>query len=244
MVGLTGSDGRVSLGIIETGEGEEEKVVSMQVGKHDAEAWTLAFLPDGEGILAGGDDSAIRMIELSEDHDHAANDGSERHVAARYTSWADKKIHGAGVTAILPLHVDDEKALVVSGSYDDNIRLLSISATGQRRVLAESNLGGGVWRLKLLSRTPNLPANHGVEKWRSEPPPTEIVLLVSCMHAGTRVVKLSKSGEEWKFEVLFKFEEHESMNYGSDAQPMKDKQGRTTVISTSFYDRLLCLWRF
>jgi diphthamide biosynthesis protein 7 len=44
--------------------------------------------------------------------------------------------------------------------------------------------------------------------------------------------------------VLGKFEEHKSMNYGSDSQPGVDGKGRRTVISTSFYDRLLCLWRF
>ncbi|KAF1921214.1 hypothetical protein BDU57DRAFT_584418 [Ampelomyces quisqualis] len=245
MVGMTLSDGRVCLGIIETESNDDgEEVQTMELAKHDLEAWTLAFLPDGSSILSGGDDSAIKMIELSEDQDHDAPDGSDRHVSARYTSWTDKKIHGAGVTAILPLHIDNQSALVLTGSYDDSIRLLRISPTGRKQVLADVNLGGGVWRLKLLARSPTLPAHNAVEKWRSEPPPTEIVLLVSCMHAGTRVVKLSREGEDWKFKVLAKFEEHESMNYGSDAQPGRDKEGRATVVSTSFYDRLLCLWRF
>jgi diphthamide biosynthesis protein 7 len=65
------------------------------------------------------------------------------------------------------------------------------------------------------------------------------------MHAGSRVVRLSKSAtKEWGFEVLAKFEEHKSMNYGSDCQPDLNDEGQRTFITTSFYDRMLCLWRY
>jgi diphthamide biosynthesis protein 7 len=247
MVGMTCSDGSISLGVIDQDESEDGgRGMTLDLAKHDLEAWTLAFALDGSGVLSGGDDSALKLIELSEDHDHEDTNTTDdgRYKLARYTSWTDKKIHSAGITAILPLHLDNEAGLVITGSYDDTIRLLHISPSGQRRVLTDMNLGGGVWRLKLLDRKPTLPANHAVEKWRSEPPPTEVLLLVSCMHAGARVVKLRKEGEEWKFEVLAKMEEHASMNYGSDCQPRMDKEGRRTFVSTSFYDRLLCLWRF
>jgi diphthine methyl ester acylhydrolase len=71
------------------------------------------------------------------------------------------------------------------------------------------------------------------------------------MHAGTRVLRLKRdpsSGDTpWKFEVLAKFEEHESMNYGSDAQLGQQQHGHgqqlKTIVSTSFYDKRLCLWR-
>jgi diphthamide biosynthesis protein 7 len=86
-------------------------------------------------------------------------------------------------------------------------------------------------------------------------------LLASCMHAGTRIVRLTSSeGGEWEFGVQAKFEEHKSMNYGSDVQPLiggggaggvegegdqqQEKEERKRVIvSTSFYDRLMCVWR-
>lgn len=63
------------------------------------------------------------------------------------------------------------------------------------------------------------------------------------MHAGSRVVRLCK-GENgiWKFDVVARFEEHNSMNYGSDVQP-SDGTAKS-IVSTSFYDKLLCLWRF
>lgn len=64
------------------------------------------------------------------------------------------------------------------------------------------------------------------------------------MHAGTRIVRLMQGRDSsWNFEVLAKFEEHRSMNYGSDVQ--FDEDGSTkAIISTSFYDKLLCLWKF
>lgn len=64
------------------------------------------------------------------------------------------------------------------------------------------------------------------------------------MHAGTRIVKLSQAPDSsWTFEVLAKFEEHQSMNYGTDVQPDQDNSTKA-FISTSFYDKLLCLWKF
>lgn len=68
------------------------------------------------------------------------------------------------------------------------------------------------------------------------------VVLASCMHAGTRIVELRRDQSDvWTFNVLAKFEEHKSMNYGSDVQP--GHSDTKTFISTSFYDRLLCVWK-
>ena len=84
------------------------------------------------------------------------------------------------------------------------------------------------------------------------------------MHAGARVVRLTHDstadggGGTWAFEVVARFVEHESMNYGSDVQPIAtgnsasetekgDDEGKGNhrmrkVVSTSFYDKRLCLW--
>ena len=71
-------------------------------------------------------------------------------------------------------------------------------------------------------------------------------ILASCMHAGARIVRIQADDEgNWSIEVLAKFEEHKSMNYGSDAQPeASGYSGPRIIVSTSFYDKLLCLWRF
>jgi diphthamide biosynthesis protein 7 len=77
------------------------------------------------------------------------------------------------------------------------------------------------------------------------------------MHAGTRVVRLSRCGDGWEFGVLAKFEEHKSMNYGSDVQPLltgvggdggveggaEQQHEKRVIVSTSFYDKLMCVWR-
>lgn len=72
------------------------------------------------------------------------------------------------------------------------------------------------------------------------------------MHAGARVLRLCKGASasgSWRFEVIAKFTEHGSMNYGSDVQPVigsagAEKARERMVVSTSFYDKLLCVWRF
>lgn len=150
VVGVTLSDGSVRLCRLDEGKDAGGLLVEATqtiVQKHELEAWTLAFPPPREhrggriDVFSGGDDavlkfSSVNSSELNEDID-------PREVNLE-VSWQDRKIHQAGVTAILPLTSD----LVVTGSYDDHIRLLSCPKVGRRKVLAEANLGGGVWRLK------------------------------------------------------------------------------------------------
>lgn len=237
-VGMTLSTGKVCLGKVDL-----ENPSHLDVGLHELEAWTLAFLPDGTGIYSGGDDSALNYMELPRDHP----DSKEEIFGANYApswimSWSDKKAHHAGVTAILPIHVDSGNTWILTGSYDDHIRLIHAPTVGRRQVHAEMDLGGGVWRLKVLNK--KMPAQAAANSSEAVQPPEEILLLVSCMHAGARIVKLVRNGDDWTFEVLAKFEEHKSMNYGSDSQVGLNVKGERTFVSTSFYDRLLCLWRY
>lgn len=103
------------------------------IHKHELEAWTLAFAPKSTSVLSGGDDIVLQCSQINDLRDPPR-------------LWQDRKIHEAGVTAILPI----SETLVVTGSYDDHIRLLLTPAIGRRQILASLNLGGGVWRLKLL----------------------------------------------------------------------------------------------
>jgi diphthamide biosynthesis protein 7 len=108
-------------------------------------------------------------------------------------------------------------------------------------------LGGGVWRLQLV-RTECVSLEGG-EEWK-------FLVLASCMHAGTRVVRVTRKlghggeGSVWGIDVLAEFTEHESMNYASDVWKPEggyDLQGKEMsellFVSSSFYDRRLCLWR-
>ncbi|KJY02540.1 hypothetical protein TI39_contig43g00002 [Zymoseptoria brevis] len=215
---------------------------------HSLETWFLSFSPtttsdNSSSVYTGGDDGVLLVSSLPPFHD------TDSEAINLPTRLRDRKSHQAGVTSIQTLPTASQsRELVLTGSYDDHIRLLSLPMpgyTGRVQVLAELNLGGGVWRLSFLF--PPEQTDAGLE----------MMMLASCMHAGTRIVRLHRPAQsgggggedegEWEFEVLARFEEHQSMNYGSDVQPgvgVEDGKGRRRrkIVSTSFYDRLLCVW--
>ncbi|QDS71613.1 hypothetical protein FKW77_006799 [Venturia effusa] len=204
---------------------------------HELEAWTSCFSSTGEELLfSGGDDAVLQYTTTPTAFQHKQDDEADSEESPT-PKTLPKKFHNAGITSILPLH----HSLLLTGSYDDHIRLLLTHP--RPTLLADLNLGGGVWRLKLLSSSneaPNEASNE--EKGIYD-------ILASCMHAGTRIVRLTMDGVgETGFEVLATFEENESMNYGSDVQPRREGGEEVlrgfVVVSTSFYDRRVCLWRF
>ncbi|KAH7139185.1 hypothetical protein B0J11DRAFT_423585 [Dendryphion nanum] len=228
---VTLSTGEVELRKIPFDE-DQNSTLEVTLGTHSLEAWTAAFLPDVSAIYSGGDDSTLICYGFSDTTSEGSGGSFETNwiEGNRTVLWSDRKTHGAGVTAILPLPTNSDQILLLTGSYDDHIRLISAPSFGRRSILAEGNLGGGVWRLKLLQCNQNF---------------TDILILASCMYAGARIVKLFQDAKsEWHFEVVAKFEEHKSMNYASECLPEINEKGHRTFITTSFYDRLLCLWRF
>ncbi|EEH18905.2 hypothetical protein PABG_01224 [Paracoccidioides brasiliensis Pb03] len=177
------------------------------------------------------------------------------------------KHHGAGITAILPLFSDAGKTVLLTGCYDEYLRVYKFAGRGE--VLAEKWLGGGVWRLNVITEVEEGPLtteeDSNVRRARS------YLILASCMHAGARIVRItcSTGGEEgllavkWDIEVLAEFTEHESMNYASDvwrgnggagsgAMPgsggqdqlqRTDRDSKLLCVSSSFYDKRVCVWR-
>ena len=148
LIGFTLSDGSVCL--CESTEGgvwsQDAVTFKTTIQQHTLEAWTLAFVGESPtNVLSGGDDCVLQYSTIIDFDEHEGH-------------WQDRKLHGAGVTAIMPL----TSSLVVTGSYDDHIRLISFSRTSRRLCLAEANLGGGVWRLKTLSMN-TLPVQEGIE---------------------------------------------------------------------------------
>ena len=209
---------------------------------HTLEVWTLAFLPrifDKPILFSGGDDSMICANWFDLRHQGPWGPPGLPGRIDRDLLPPDRKIHSAGVTAILPLvaTADPGEQIVVTGSYDEYIRVLSApkSSFGSNwRPLAEKRLGGGVWRLKLIK-------SHF---WQGS---NTFTILASCMHAGARIIDIQRSTDSgWKVRTRAKFNEHESMNYASDARQEPSHSGRHmfTVVSTSFYDKKLCLWKY
>lgn len=110
-----------------------------------------------------------------------------------------------------------------------------------------------VYRSNMHMHPTNLTSQRQLTIFTHSPEHKSYTLLASCMHAGSRIVRLESprssaegSSGEWAFSVLAKFEEHKSMNYGSDVQPVQrgKEGGRRTIVSTSFYDKLMCVWQF
>ncbi|RMY29182.1 hypothetical protein D0866_08875 [Hortaea werneckii] len=144
VIGLTLSDGRAVVCRARQGDlwAGDQGIEITTAFSHSLEAWWLAFSPSYSGALdlySGGDDQLLQQTVEGEEPEQCTS------------LWQDRRIHQAGITYILPLSQD----LILTGSYDDHIRLISAPAVGRRQVLAEANLGGGVWRIKLLSHHPS-----------------------------------------------------------------------------------------
>lgn len=141
LLAATLSDGGVSYCEIADDFAEIENDMSVSspaLLRHELEAWTVAFSPISAGVFSGGDDCALRYMRPSWGPDGI--NGIE-------ASWQDKRLHDAGVTALVPL--SDE--LIVTGSYDDHVRLIYAPPVGRRQILADRDLEGGVWRLKMAA---------------------------------------------------------------------------------------------
>ncbi|KAM0474602.1 hypothetical protein ACHAPX_007546 [Trichoderma viride] len=218
--------------------------------QNSLEAWCIAFSPADAtsnatnqpiSVYCGGDDSALRYTTCHWKGEDDQSDPSSL-LNMPFGPMTIKGQHDAGVTAILPLpqSAQDHGRIVVTGSYDDHLRVFAIhdlhESYGLKRVqlLTDANLGGGVWRLKLTD----------IQTVGSS---TRIRILASCMYAGARLVEIvtDNSGQSWNCVVLARFEEHKSMNYASDISSLyPTADGRIRIVSTSFYDKLLCLWEY
>ncbi|KAI1332190.1 hypothetical protein F5Y16DRAFT_407505 [Xylariaceae sp. FL0255] len=258
LLAITTSDYRVYILRVDDGW-DSILLTSEPIITHTLEAWTVAFSPfldpcpakDKDNgvmsssecmIFSGGDDSQFlsTRFRYSLDLDNRAGIDSDE-------LWPNPTIaargHTAGVTAILPIPVELSSGVrvVLTGSYDDclrvytfPVRVVGVMAQGSK-LLAEENLGGGVWRLKLIE----LEQTGSPDSW-------SVLVLASCMHAGSRIIRVTGVGSEGcDIRVLGVFTEHRSMNYGGDFQPGTGVKGRRLrCISTSFYDKLVCLWEF
>lgn len=75
----------------------------------------------------------------------------------------------------------------------------------------------------------------------------EYIVLATCMRVGCKILRITKSeSEDWTIDILAHTGVHQSMNYASDFVPMSlgDISSERTIVSTSFYDRLLFVWKY
>lgn len=228
------SNGKV---VILSFDSDNDSLCTVQA--HDLEAWYVTWDYSDRAILySGGDDSALCVLSSVSDHpqcDKTDLERSDEQVEAQITRLSkNSKIHGAGVTAILPLGKNDAGEMIIAtGSYDEHLRLLRCSSqSGKCQLEAEAKMGGGVWRMCLIGDRPTQIPRSGTFR-----------VLASCMHAGPRIVELHLTHEgTWSIRILARFSGHESMNYASGI--LRDEEPGSRIVSSSFYDQKLCLWRF
>ncbi|EER44560.1 conserved hypothetical protein [Histoplasma capsulatum var. duboisii H88] len=260
------SDGRVSIFHTNSPSHDfsQDSMTEIVLPGEPVEVWFTAFhygksLSGKENLLlfSGDDFGVLRVHEFVAD-----GEGDEK----QRPLWAEGqfpaqttdvsvggKHHGAGITAILPLFTEGSDTVLLTGSYDEYLRVYKFS--GQASVLAEERLGGGVWRLMVITEVENEPlAMEGSSDIRSH----SYFVLASCMHAGVRIVRVTCSvGKDtsaagvWEIETLAQFTEHESMNYASDVWRGGTKVGTQIgkesdsllCVSSSFYDKRVCVWK-
>lgn len=102
------------------------------------------------------------------------------------------------------------------GSYDEHVTLWDRRKLKQP--ISRLHVGGGVWRVR----------------WHPHNPQR---LLVAGMHSGFHVIKVLEDTTS----VMTSFTEHESLAYGVDWLPSKNRQ---LVASCSFYDRCFKIWEY
>jgi diphthine methyl ester acylhydrolase len=229
-------------------------IAEAHIFEHQDLAWCVALLPSKSLVphkvvaFTGGDDSVLT---------HSLFD-AEPPGLTPLLEPVKISGHDAGVTAILPLPIQDggggvARQLLLTGSYDEGLRVywsqgpylfdendqpLEYGEIHPRLTmfLKKLDMGGGVWRLKLISFSRK---------------PFMARVLASCMHAGPRIIDIEGSMEygepdsDLKMTIAASFDEHKSMNYASDfLVPSPGVRGHLVCLSTSFYDRKLCVWEF
>ena len=284
-------------------EAEELPILSEDINSHEEAAWNVASLPtfDFDGnfhhiLFSGGDDS--RLIASMVEQDTCSN--LERLLMAPPTHlWSNRKMHGSGVTSILPLprpqpiQTKDRPILptpLLTGGYDENFNLHAIAPQTHRATpLASLEMRGGVWRMKLMDTyLVRIPTNDTIIPNILIPNnfQTHYLILVSNSHAGCKIIRLIhdsspsasppapsralfpthavSTDKEWtiKIEAFFRAG-HSTLVYSSDFRKewklvnnpvglvgqqtggrLEGDIGMYTVVSTSFYDKQICVWNW
>ncbi|XP_020097508.1 diphthine methyltransferase [Ananas comosus] len=176
---------------------------------HEFELWATSFDIFHQHLLyAGSDDCHFSCWDLRQNPSSLV--------------FQNAKSHKMGVCCITQSPLDQN--ILLTGSYDEFLRVWDIRSTTKPVNEKSIHLGGGVWRIK----------HH---------PYISGLVLAACMHGGFAVVKIG----EGDVSLLETYSKHESLAYGADWQKggcLDNQSSKTLVAATcSFYDRLLRIWQ-
>lgn len=210
------SDGSIKIFDV-TPDGGLVQLEGLDWGAHSLEAWMATWSREpsrrGNVVYSGGDDAIFQAWDLRESN---GSNGSNQ--PARL--FVDRKTHGAGVTCVGELGGEHT---VMTGSYDNNLRIWDWRNSMKPVVEASLDLGGGVWRLKPKPDDPT-------------------VVLAATMYDGFKLLRLKRDGAVW-IEHLADFPTQrtdKTLAYGAS---WCQEPGLNGLAATcSFYDNLLSLW--
>ena len=188
-----------------------------QWNAHSLEAWISCWsrVDDKKEniIYSGGDDAVFQAWDIR------AEDPSR--------VFMDRKTHQAGVCCVTETPSDPN--IVLTGSYDQNIRIWDWRNTNRPVCTTQCDTGGGVWRLKSNPHNPR-------------------VLLAACMYNGFFIYKImpGDGNNALKLVECEQYPHQQTLSYGAAWQfPRPDSQHLTrkdVVATCSFYDNLLHIW--
>lgn len=188
------------------------------VAAHSFEAWIAAFDQHNPNVVySGGDDLAFNIWDI-------------RSLSfLKVHSDFKRPAHGAGVTSCVSHPTDSNH--MFTGSYDESIRMWDVRNVKAPVAVCETEIGGGVWRMK----------------W--EPGTSECHrLAVAGMYSGFHILscnglKLQRLHSDPQGKV------NQSIAYGVSWQrlPANDEvanRGAPSYLSTcSFYDKTVRVWQ-
>lgn len=174
---------------------------------HTLEAWVSTWSRSrdtiGSIVYSGGDDALFQAWDVRD----ASQEPSRR--------FLDRKTHQAGVCWIT--EIETHPHMVLTGSYDQNIRIWDWRNTSRPICTSQHDTGGGVWRIK----------PH---------PKDSTVLLTACMYNGFLVYRIEMQGESFHIIECEHYPYQRTLAYGAS-------WSQNDVVATcSFYDNALHLW--
>lgn len=205
-----------TLTIVDVGQSEPQ--VSSSGQAHELETWITSFDSwHPKLIYTGADDCQFCGWDIRQGLDSAV--------------FRNKKTHSMGVCSV-QTNPQIEHSLI-TGSYDENLRLWDMRMSVRPVMKLGMGLGGGVWRLK----------------WH---PLDQGLILAACMHYGFVLVRVDADA----MDVVEEYKEHESLAYGADwyqgawskSGPEKPSENtgkeslRSLAATCSFYDKALHVW--
>ncbi len=220
-------------------------------------------------LLTGGDDSILTFHSIKSE-----TDSDRAIAIQLFQDRKSHTAGVTAVLPIFEVsHAQLGTRVFVTGSYDEHIRVftLEVCPPYRRNVVAELSLGGGVWRLRTLSQLPceEVGGDHVCCVLLLACCMHAGIRIVRIVRKLPKDMK--RESCTWEIDVIGAFTKgHESVCYGADSVSVRslidheaeypgdtdpllssdnpdnddDPPKDFIVVSTSFYDKKICVWSY